>query len=215
MSDSFHSVINRLKTFFSISKDSEIAHILEIEAGSFSYMRKKGNIPALAIIKALNGSNVDLQWIFYGVKSLDTASESSNPPIKAIRVKFFPDHAASDTYSCCQCDCVCESEIIHIDSRLVPNIKSKNIIAVRVIGDSMDSTIKHGDTVLIDIDATTILNGKFYAVKIGEEVYARKLFKSPNGIILRSDNNNYPDFDVARADIEVLGQMVYNIGYLR
>ena len=72
----------------------------------------------------------------------------------------------------------------------------KNMVAVKVRGESMSPTIKENGYVGIDVNDKEYLEGKIYAVRIPDEGIAIKrifYYKDQGKIILRSDNKNFAD----------------------
>jgi phage repressor protein C with HTH and peptisase S24 domain len=100
--------------------------------------------------------------------------------------------------------------------QLLPNIlpiKSTEIEAIRVSGDSMIETIDDGDIIFVDKNYTTLINGKIYVVLLGDEVYVKRIFKYPNNekLILKSDNPVYPQFEAKKGEFEIIGKVVANM----
>jgi hypothetical protein len=68
-----------------------------------------------------------------------------------------------------------------------------------VIGDSMEPTLKNGDTVLIDEADKTIRAGQLYGVGIGEELHIKRVFVKPDGtVVLKSDNQDHPTWEIPK-----------------
>ncbi len=82
------------------------------------------------------------------------------------------------------------------------HISVANSIMMDVVGDSMEPLLSEGDTLLIDKSDTEIRDGKIYVVTLGDELRVKRIHKSLNGLILRSDNRRYPDIDVEGPDLE-------------
>jgi phage repressor protein C with HTH and peptisase S24 domain len=62
----------------------------------------------------------------------------------------------------------------------------------KVHGDSMEPFLYGGDTVLVNLAETSIVNGKVYALRYGDELKIKRVYKKiDGGLILHSDN---PDF---------------------
>lgn len=209
-----NSVLIRLKNYFNVTDDKEIADIIGLTAANIYERKRRNSIPHEAIINALRDSDANLEHIFYGV-----GSDRLSPRLKLddnqsdISVKFYPDLTASAGMGCLNGD-FCEYEMITIDRSLIPDVMSKNIEAIRIHGDSMDPTIKDKDVIFIDKSQRTIINGKIFVVKFSGEVYAKRIFKAPKSLIIKSDNPQYPQYEVQIEDIEVLGQIIYNMEYL-
>mgnify|MGYP003589768325 CR=1 FL=1 len=62
----------------------------------------------------------------------------------------------------------------------------------KVHGDSMEPMLFDGDSVLVNLAETSILNGKVYAIRYGDELRIKRLYRQLNGtVILRSDNPSH------------------------
>lgn len=216
MSKNFDQIIDRVKEIFEVKSDADVAKALNIEPGTFSYSRKKGNLPAVEILQALQNKDINIEWVFYGLGSkkilprlkLDGDEES----IGKITVRFFDDVRASAGMGCLNGD-NCEYEVLYIDRFMLPNTNSKNIDAIRVKGDSMEPTISEDDLIFVDKNQCSIRNGKIFIIRMNDEVFVKKIFISPKGLIIKSDNEDYPSFEVSPKDIEVLGQVIYTMEY--
>lgn len=62
-----------------------------------------------------------------------------------------------------------------------------------VKGRSMEPALMDGDVVLIDLGQTSIQDGEIYAIRYGDEIKIKRLFKTlDGGIKLHSDNAEFP-----------------------
>jgi phage repressor protein C with HTH and peptisase S24 domain len=94
-------------------------------------------------------------------------------------------------------------------------IKPKNARRFKVVGDSMEPFLFANDSVLVDTadtDPTRILDGKVYAIRYGNDLRIKRLFRRLDGtLILRSDNPTYKDEEVppelADEHITILGRV--------
>lgn len=84
------------------------------------------------------------------------------------------------------------------------HISASHSVLMDVIGDSMEPEFFNGDTLLVDRSDTEIREGKIYVVTLGDELRVKRIHKSLNGLILRSDNRRYPDIPVEGHDLESL-----------
>ena len=81
-------------------------------------------------------------------------------------------------------------------------IYAKNAVLLDVVGDSMEPLFYEGDTLLVDKRDKDIREGKIYVVTLGDELRVKRIYKGINGLILRSENNRYPDVIVTGPDLE-------------
>ncbi|WP_413112268.1 LexA family transcriptional regulator [Thaumasiovibrio sp. DFM-14] len=87
-----------------------------------------------------------------------------------------------------------------------------NLVVVFNKGDAMESTIKDNDSLLVDVSKTTLLDGKIFVVKLGNELYAKRIQKSYDGaVFVISDNKDYQPLTIPVekvGELFVLGQVV-------
>lgn len=98
------------------------------------------------------------------------------------------------------------------------NIYPEKIKRFRVNGENMEPFLFNGDTVLVNLDETTISNSKVYALRYGKELRIQRLFKKLDGtLILRSDNTSFIDEEVLPEQVEkhitIIGRVRGKFGY--
>jgi phage repressor protein C with HTH and peptisase S24 domain len=76
-------------------------------------------------------------------------------------------------------------------------IHASSSIMLDVVGDSMEPLIREGDTILVDTSDRNVQDGKTYLVAYGDDLKVKHIFKSPQGLILRSENQRYADVTIA------------------
>lgn len=94
-------------------------------------------------------------------------------------------------------------------------INPKNARRFSVSGDSMIPTLYHGDTVLVNLeesDPTRLIDGRVYAIRYGDELRIKRLYRKLDGTLtLRSDNPEFKDEDVpaklAEEHISIIGRV--------
>jgi phage repressor protein C with HTH and peptisase S24 domain len=95
--------------------------------------------------------------------------------------------------------------------------KPKNLVAIKVDGDSMEPRLFDGDTVVVDrADQRIPANGGVFALVYVKEMLVKRLFALPNGSIsVVSDNTAHRSFDVPPEDVErisIIGRVKYRSG---
>ncbi len=69
-----------------------------------------------------------------------------------------------------------------------------NLRVCSIKGRSMEPALMDGDVVLIDLGQNSVQDGEIYAVRYGDEIKIKRLFKTlDGGIKLHSDNPEFPD----------------------
>jgi hypothetical protein len=84
----------------------------------------------------------------------------------------------------------------------------------RCTDNSMDPHLCDGDIMLVDTGQTVIKDGEIYAIRYGDEIRARRLFKTLDGIRIHADNADFPDEVVATGSegFVVIGRKVWRGG---
>lgn len=73
---------------------------------------------------------------------------------------------------------------------------AKNMVLMRVSGDSMEPEICHNDAVLLDQSKKDIRPGHIFAVGFEESIYLKRIDTLPGKIILKSVNPAYPPVEL-------------------
>lgn len=78
------------------------------------------------------------------------------------------------------------------------SITKENAIAAMAVGDSMNPTIKDGDTIHVDLGRKEIKDGKIFAVCIGGLFYCKRLYNASfGGVRIVSDNSEeFPEIQL-------------------
>ncbi|MFI9652821.1 S24 family peptidase [Guyparkeria halopsychrophila] len=95
------------------------------------------------------------------------------------------------------------------------HLKADDLRRFRVCGESMEPTLYDGDVVLVNTaenDPAHIMDGRVYAIRYGDELRVKRLFRKLDGtLVLRSDNQAFEDEEVppALADehISIIGRV--------
>lgn len=93
-------------------------------------------------------------------------------------------------------------------------INPERAIRVKVSGNSMEPFLFDGDTVLVNLAETNIINGKVFALRYADELRIKRVYrKLDGGLILHSDNEHFLPRDeevppsVVDASIAIVGRV--------
>lgn len=91
-------------------------------------------------------------------------------------------------------------------------LQPDRLSTIVVAGDSMEPTLRHGDEILVDRVRRAWRDG-IHVVRLGESLLVKRLDTSrPGTIVLISDNPAYPAVEMAAAEVEVVGRVVWKGG---
>jgi phage repressor protein C with HTH and peptisase S24 domain len=91
-------------------------------------------------------------------------------------------------------------------------ISAEQARLVKVHDDAMHPALSSGDTALVDTGETAVQSGRVYAVLVQDEIWVRRVMKTPTGMILSADNKSarFEDFTMsieAFSAIQVIGRV--------
>lgn len=87
----------------------------------------------------------------------------------------------------------------------------RNVVLMRVTGDSMAPTIQARDTVLIDVGRKNIKEGEIYALRVDHSIMVKRLsFRLGGKVLVISDNRNeFESFEADIKDLQIIGQVIF------
>ncbi|MEO5587596.1 MAG: S24 family peptidase [Novosphingobium sp.] len=86
--------------------------------------------------------------------------------------------------------------------------------AIAVAGDSMEPTLRDGDEILVDRTPKAPRDG-IHVLRVDGALLVKRLETGrPGLVVLRSDNRAYDSIELAPAEIEVIGRVVWKSGRL-
>ena len=193
--------------------------------------KTSSHIPSIAAV-----CNVTALWLSKGTGQKYESESKSHPPVtllaRPIIVYDTLDELPSETtVLITQIDLdvsagngrenyeIIEKPPLPFQADYIRGIKAspKHLLAVKVVGRSMEPLLFDGDTVVIDKqDKRPPVNGGVFVVVYGEEMMVKRLFRLPNGIKVSSDNEaEGPRFelhDERMNDIDIVGRVKYRSG---
>lgn len=93
------------------------------------------------------------------------------------------------------------------------NLQPDELVVVFAKGDSMEPTIHNHDSILVDTSHTHIVDGSIFVIRLGDELYAKRLQKLPDGgVHIISDNQSYKMLKVQASEmptLQVIGKVVW------
>ena len=93
-------------------------------------------------------------------------------------------------------------------------LEPAQLSSIRVMGDSMDPLLRDGDEILVDRAPRPFREG-VHVVRLGEALHVKLLQAvPPDRLRLISKNAAYEPVDVAMADVDVVGRVVWKGGRL-
>lgn len=95
------------------------------------------------------------------------------------------------------------------------NLQADKLVIAYAKGDSMTPRIHDGDTLMIDTDQNALRDGGIFALRVGDELRVKRVYRRTMSVILHSDNEKYPEEELSLEQAEhlhVIGRVVWVSG---
>ncbi|KEQ00388.1 S24 family peptidase [Snodgrassella alvi] len=218
---------------YNLHKQSELANILGVVQQSISNWEKRG-ISKQGLLLIQKKLKINADWLASGVGDElisdnvndginkqsniglygDVFLYDENSPLSGeyVMVPLYHDTYALDTntgiyaYQFNQSDfkLPCSKELLK-----KVGVQKENVVCMTVTGSSMEPVLKDGSIVAIDTSSKIIKDGKIYAIKQGNLVRIRKLYRVASDTVKISCYNQedkaYSDELVKIDEIEIIG----------
>lgn len=216
---SFDARLNRLMRAANIEKEAELARLLGINQSSIAAARKRQQVPPGWIESIAEQFNVNANWLFFGTGEMNLGSmqmpfiEGKQCDVDLIMVPMVEARLSAGLGSL-QVSGDSERSYAFRADFLHRKGNPKDMVLMRVEGDSMQPEIMDGDVVLLDQSKREIRIGRIFAVGFEEAIYLKRIDMLPGKVILKSVNPEYPPVELdirgqAEDLLRVIGQVLW------
>lgn len=202
----FKSFLQRILEVTKISNQTDLASALGITQSAISQASRKDSIPAGWILQLYRLYGLDPDWVETGRGRpfLHNAREFKEIPKVKARL-----NAGGGSF---EVGAQIEGYYSFRQDWLQTKGMSDKMVLMDIFGNSMEPEIKDGDTVLIDETQKDILAGAIYAVGIEDTIMVKRLEKHPSGLVLLSENRDYPPIHLAENEtncVRIIGKVIW------
>ena len=212
----------RLSEIIGQESARSFARTFEIPETTLRQYLSSRSEPTLSnLLKLAEAGQVNLLWLATG-KGPKTGEKDGNAEVSVTNPEFEEDYALIPGYhlevSAGSGSAWNGEEVMrHLAFRKnwlnYRRLNPKSLKVVFAKGDSMEPTINSGDSILVDSDRTILEDGSIFVLRLGEELYAKRLQKRfDGGIEIISDNKEYTS-QVVPADelgmLHIIGKVVW------
>lgn len=160
--------------------------------------------------------NVSLQSLITGIDTIiNTQDDDKDKSDEYAYIPYYSDVVASAGHGTFSDGVVSTDESLAFRRDWIENkgLYADNLVALKTFGDSMAPTIPDSATILVDKSRNQAKDGNIYVIRIDDELYVKRLQKTPNGLLLISDNNIYRPLEInlknPSNDIQIYGQVIH------
>lgn len=196
------------------NSDSSLARVLEILPQSVTAARKRKQIPGGWVEAIAEKCGVSADWLLFGSGPMrkDEGTAPSDVEIifiPMVEAKLSAGHGSFETSG------ESERKYAFRHDFLFRKGSIKDMVLMRVSGDSMSPSIEDGDIVLIDQSQNQPLPGRIYAVGVEDMVYLKRVDAAPGKLKLYSDNTFYEPLEIitqeqCEENVRIIGRAVWS-----
>jgi phage repressor protein C with HTH and peptisase S24 domain len=171
-----------------------------------------GAEPTRKVLIALaNAAGVDLQWLMTGRGTMLNHDHQEWPANSLTLLPLYRDVQPAD----------CEIPSPVEDEKLVQlafcrewlgkhGFDPEHLATMRVEGDSMEPTMRSGDTLVVDRSPGRIVDGELYVIRDEGGLLIKRLQRQLGGKVkLISDNLKYPQIDATVDELDIVGHIIW------
>lgn len=212
----------KLKEFRTSQKlsQNDFAKILNISPKAYwNYENDERDIPSVILTNIVRMYGINLNWLF-GESENMTFNEKNiyNIGTNIREDSFYNIPVRGEISASCGygVEIIDESQTatFAMSSKFIKDVginpKCSEIIFAR--GDSMEPTIKGGDSLLVDLSRREIYEGSIFCVRLNGQLYSKRLQQMSKSVInIISDNPKYEnrkiDLSDMSIDFEIIGEV--------
>lgn len=187
--------------------DKVIARYLNISAPNFANMKKRNRIPFEEIAYFSAKYKVSTNWILFNQHCENLVQHEE----KFYTLKVIDKINASCGGGAFEYEAISTKQI-NLDKEILNKLgykSSNNLEAIKVIGDSMQPTLKEDDLILIDRASNKYNNHSIFLVNTTSGLFVKRLeIYDENKIDLISDNEEYSNSTFCVDEVIILGKVL-------
>jgi SOS-response transcriptional repressor LexA len=205
-----------MKDVLGIEKDKDIAAYFGVNPQLIYNWKARGTIPLDQCVKLRFEKGVSLDWLLLGIGDGEPVPGHTGPGTDRdyTEVPLYDVEASAGNGSFFNQEQISSYLKFRNDWLTREGLHQKDLVAIRVSGDSMDGTLADGDTVLIDRSRKKP-DGVF-AIRIGDSLRIKRLQKMTDGSIRLSSDNPIYQPEVIHPEnmsqVEIVGQCYWRGG---
>ena len=170
-----------------------------------------GGEPSRRVLVALaDAAGVRVDWLAKGTGPMRDSDAARLPGSTLRLLPFLTQHKAELTASVPPASHDFTAQAFCYKWLNDNGLDSTTLTVMQVRGDGMSPTLRRGDTVLIDMHAREIEDGRIYVLRDSGNLLIRRLqIEAGNSIRALADNPQHREFARDAAEIDIVGRVVW------
>ncbi|MEQ5834207.1 LexA family transcriptional regulator [Marinobacter sp. NFXS9] len=219
MSDSLlnsEQIIHRMREAIGVKNDGLVGEYLGASKQAVYNWKSRGSIPIEYCVKFCVKTGRSLDWLIFGLGDNRVSDEPSvyYADQDYSEVPVYDIEASAGDGSLFDQEVISSYLKFRNDWLAREGLHQKDLVAIRVSGDSMDPTLSDGDTILID--RSRIKPDGVFAIRIGDALRIKRLQKLTDGSLRVSSDNTFYQEEIIRPEnlnqVDIVGQCYWRGG---
>lgn len=226
------NILQRVKIALDIGTDTDLATYLGVHSSTISTWKSRNSLDYESILAICHKFDLDYSWILYGISSREGGKSTKidvslnkkleetyvNEDQKIYSTEFSPVEYYPQAYASAGHGLVAEEKApLYLSFRKyfisnTLNASAKDLVVLRVKGDSMEPEIMSDDDILVDRSRNKPRFGPAYLIRLDDVLHCKLIqtFGEERWRIM-SKNPSYESFDInPKTDpIEIIGEVVW------
>lgn len=184
----------------------DLAKILKVTPMAITQWENNKTEPKGSNIKVLASLfEISLDWLLLGKNDVILNKEQPT----CVSIPFFKNVLASAGFGMIASED--EPSHVSIDLNLIKGNNIRDLVCIRVAGDSMEPVLIDGSVVVVNTKDSLIRDGKIYVIRQEDLIRVKSLSYIPSGIKFKSYNSEYKDENYTFQELsnfEILGRVI-------
>lgn len=187
--------------------DKNIADELGLSPTQYANNKARNKIPYEEISIFCDKHQITINWVLFGRSSIDLIRREE----EVYKIRVIENINASCGGGGYDNDNA-KKRYIAVDmlyAQKLGIVNSKNIEALKVIGDSMIPTIKENSVILLDRDKNKMIENEVFVVNTNDGLFVKRLrLNGKYEIDLISDNDIYTKVSMKISEVKIIGRVI-------
>lgn len=205
-------VLDRIIQLKSLKNDAELSRFFNVKPNTLSNWRSRNTLPHDLIFDTCEREGWSLDFVLTGKEGKKPGKDGHGLREK-IDTDFTYVPQVNGKISAGQGfvpDNVIEMRVAFRKEWIARKGNAKNMVLVKVSGDSMEPTLLNGDLVLVDRGRNYLEpQGGVYAVALDEVIMIKRVQPLGDRVRIISDNKMYEAFEVRADQVRINGKVIW------
>lgn len=215
-----NEILDKIIEFKGLKNDTALAKLFSVKPTTVSNWRKRSTVPYDLIVSLCEEEGLSLNWLLTGqIATKHTGTEAKSREKDSIH----PEHAGELGFTYVPQvsgrisagagfapENSIEMRVAFRKEWIARKGNAKDMVLIKVSGDSMEPTLLNGDLVLVDRGRNYLEpQGGVYAIALDDVIMIKRVQPTGDRVRIISDNKMYEPFEVTADQVNINGKVIW------